>query len=123
LNAVGVRVWVDNEVALDAVTAVSGSGPAYYFLLMEAMQKVGMKMGLDAQTSKLLTLQTALGAAQMALDSDFEVDDLRRRVTSPAGTTEQAVYTFEEGGLRELVEKAMNNCAKRAGEMAKELGE
>jgi pyrroline-5-carboxylate reductase len=123
LNAVGVSVWVDNEVALDAVTAVSGSGPAYYFLLMEAMQEVGMKMGLDPQTSKLLTLQTALGAAQMALDSDVDVDELRRRVTSPAGTTEQAVNTFEAGGLRELVEKAMNNCAKRAKEMAKELGE
>jgi pyrroline-5-carboxylate reductase len=123
LNAVGVSVWVDDEAALDAVTAVSGSGPAYYFLLMEAMQEVGIKMGLDAQTSKLLTLQTALGAAQMALDSDVEVDELRRRVTSPAGTTEQAVNTFEAGGLRELVEKAMNNCAKRAREMAKELGE
>ena len=123
LNAVGISIWVDNEAALNAVTAVSGSGPAYYFLLMEAMQDVGKKMGLDAQTSKLLTLQTALGAAQMALDSDVEVGELRRRVTSPAGTTEQAVNTFEEGGLRELVEKAMNNCAKRAEEMAKELGE
>lgn len=123
LNAVGVSVWVDDEAALDAVTAVSGSGPAYYFLLMEAIQEVGITMGLDAKTSKLLTLQTALGAAQMALDSDVEVDELRRRVTSPGGTTEQAVNTFEAGGLRELVEKAMNNCAKRAREMAKELGE
>jgi pyrroline-5-carboxylate reductase len=123
LNAVGISVWVDNEAALDAVTAVSGSGPAYYFLLMEAMQDVGKKMGLDTHTSKLLTLQTALGAAQMALDSDADVAELRRQVTSPGGTTEQAVNTFEEGGLRELVAKAMNNCAKRAKEMAKELGE
>ena len=123
LNAVGISLWVDNEEALDAVTAVSGSGPAYYFLLMEAMQDVGKKMGLTPETSKLLTLQTALGAAQMALESDVEVDELRRRVTSPAGTTEQAVQTFEQGGLRELVELAMNNCAKRADEMAQELGE
>lgn len=123
LNAVGVSVWVDNEAALDAVTAVSGSGPAYYFLLMEAMQDAGKKMGLDAHSSKLLTLQTALGAAQMALDSDVDVGELRRRVTSAGGTTEQAVNTFEQGGLRELVAKAMNNCANRAKEMAKELGE
>ena len=123
VNAVGVSIWVDDEADLDAVTAVSGSAPAYYFLLMEAMQDVGKKMGLDVKASKLLTLQTALGAAQMALDSDVDVAELRRRVTSPGGTTEQAINTFEAGGLRELVEKAMNNCAKRAREMAKELGE
>ncbi len=123
LNAVGISLWVDNEAALDAVTAVSGSGPAYYFLLMEAMQQVGIEMGLSSEASKLLTLQTALGAAQMALESDVDVAELRRRVTSPAGTTEQAVNTFEQGGLRELVKQAMENCAKRADEMAQELGE
>ena len=123
LDAVGISLWVDSEADLDAVTAVSGSGPAYFFLLMEAMQDAGIKLGLNAQTSKLLTLKTALGAAQMALESDVEVAELRRRVTSPAGTTEQAVTTFENGGLRELVEKAMNNCAQRAQDMAAELGE
>lgn len=121
LEAVGLAVWVDDETQLDAVTAVSGSGPAYFFLLMEAMQASGQALGLDADTARQLTLQTALGAARMAMESDVDVAELRRRVTSPNGTTERAIGIFEQGGLRQLVEQALTGARDRADELAKEL--
>lgn len=121
LEAVGLAVWVDDEAQLDAVTAVSGSGPAYFFLLMEAMQASGQALGLDADTARQLTLQTALGAARMAMESDVDVAELRRRVTSPNGTTERAIGIFEQGGLRQLVEQALTGARDRADELAKEL--
>ena len=123
LGAVGIALWLDNEAQIDAVTAVSGSGPAYYFLLMEAMIAAGEKQGLSRQVSTQLTLQTALGAARMALASDVDPAELRRRVTSPKGTTEQAVHSFEQGGLRALVDQAMVACADRSRAMARELGD
>jgi pyrroline-5-carboxylate reductase len=122
LAAVGSTIWVDSEQQLDAVTAVSGSGPAYFFLVMEAMQEAGIELGLAPDVARQLTLQTALGAARMAVDSDVDVAELRRRVTSPGGTTEQAMLTFEQGGLKPLFAKAMDNCAQRSLELAKELG-
>jgi pyrroline-5-carboxylate reductase len=122
LASIGIARWVESEDALHAVTAVSGSGPAYFFLVMEAMQAAGESLGLDAELSKTLTLQTALGAARMAMEADVDAAELRRRVTSPGGTTEQAIKTFEEGNLRELFLQALKSCDNRSRELAKELG-
>ena len=118
LGAVGITLWVKDESGIDAVTAVSGSGPAYYFLFMEAMQQAGEALGLDSETAKKLTLQTALGAARMALESDDDPATLRRKVTSPGGTTEQAINTFNEGGLSALVNKAMKAASDRSEELS-----
>ena len=90
-NAVGISCWVDDEAKIDAVTAVSGSGPAYFFLMMEAMQKVGQELGLSEQVARDLTIQTALGAAQMASTSEHNATDLRLQVSSPGGTTRAAI--------------------------------
>lgn len=121
LQAVGYTTWVDDEALIDAVTAVSGSGPAYFFLFMEAMIEAGIKQGLDQESATKLTLQTALGAATLAQASDVSVDELRRRVTSAGGTTEQAIKHFEQSGLKEIVEGAMLDCAERSKAMAKEF--
>ncbi|MCB1667028.1 MAG: pyrroline-5-carboxylate reductase [Porticoccaceae bacterium] len=121
LRAVGLAQWVDKEAAIDAVTAVSGSGPAYYFLVMEIMEKVGVELGLEAETARQLTLQTALGAARMALDSDVDTAELRRRVTSPAGTTERAIQSLQNSKLEDIFRQAMKDCVARAEEMAKEM--
>jgi len=123
LSAVGLAVWLDQEQQLDAVTAVSGSGPAYFFLLIEAMTAAGEKLGLPRETAAQLTLQTALGAARMAVASDVDAAELRRRVTSPAGTTEAAIKTFQAGGLEALVEKALGAAAHRSAELAEQLGQ
>lgn len=122
LRAAGLTCWVEEEVLIDAITALSGSGPAYFFLLMEAMQDAGRKLGLDDETARLLTLQTAFGAARMALESAEPPGILRERVTSPGGTTEQAIKTFVEGGLPALVERALKAAAARADELAHSLG-
>ncbi len=122
LASAGINVWVEKESLLDAVTAVSGSGPAYYFLFMEAMQAAGEQLGLSAEQSKQLTLQTALGAARMAIESDDEPAALRTKVTSKGGTTEQAINTFEANNLREIVMKAMQAANNRATELAEQLG-
>lgn len=121
LEAVGVALWVQTEAELDIVTAISGSGPAYYFLMMEAMTAAGTRLGLSEETARGLTLQTALGAARMASSSDVDPTELRRRVTSPNGTTERAIKTFQAEGLEAMVEKAMTACRDRAVEMADEL--
>ncbi|WP_010324973.1 pyrroline-5-carboxylate reductase [Marinobacterium stanieri] len=121
MEAVGIALWVQNEAELDVVTAISGSGPAYYFLMMEAMTAAGAKLGLSEETARGLTLQTALGAARMASSSDVDAAELRRRVTSPKGTTEQAILTFQAEGLEAIVEKAMVACRDRAEAMAAEL--
>lgn len=118
LAAVGIALWLENENQIDAVTALSGSGPAYYFLVMEAMIAAGISLGLDAQTARTLTLQTALGAATMAQQSNVAPAELRRRVTSPGGTTEQALRCFEEGNLVPLFATAMAAAEKRSKELA-----
>ena len=123
LRAVGIALWVNEESQLDAVTAVSGSGPAYFFLLIEAMQAAGEELGLSADAAKQLTLQTALGAAQMAIASDVDAAELRRRVTSPGGTTEQAIKVFEDQGIRSIVNQALTSCRDRSEELAKLLDE
>ncbi|TAN51445.1 MAG: pyrroline-5-carboxylate reductase [Methylococcaceae bacterium] len=122
LRAVGLAVWVDDENLLDAVTALSGSGPAYFFLFMEAMESAGRELGLDADTARLLTQQTALGAAKIAIESSESPEMLRRRVTSPGGTTEQAVLTLEQGGLRNLVQNAMQAALRRSVAMSDQFG-
>lgn len=118
LGHVGLALWVEREELIHAVTAVSGSGPAYYFLFMEAMISAGEKLGLDRDTATALTLQTALGAARMAGTSDLTPAQLRQAVTSPKGTTEQAILTFQRAGLDTLVEDAMQACANRSRELA-----
>jgi pyrroline-5-carboxylate reductase len=123
LSAVGIVLWLDDEQQLDAVTAVSGSGPAYFFLLIEAMTAAGEKLGLPRETAAQLTLQTALGAALMATGSDVDAAELRRRVTSPAGTTEAAIKSFQAGGFEALVETALTAAAHRSAEMAEQLGQ
>ncbi|UTW06214.1 pyrroline-5-carboxylate reductase [Pseudomonas benzenivorans] len=123
LGAVGLALWLDEERLIDAVTAVSGSGPAYFFLLIEAMTAAGEKLGLPRETAAQLTQYTALGAAQMAVASDVDAAELRRRVTSPAGTTEAAIKTFQAGGFEALVEQALNAAARRSAELAEQLGQ
>ena len=122
LSAVGTTCWVDSEQALDAVTALSGSGPAYFFLFMEAMIDAGCELGLDRDTAAALAMQTGLGASRMALENEVDLEELRRRVTSPGGTTERAIQSFEADGLRDVVSNAMRSAADRAAEMARELG-
>ncbi|MFT6791746.1 MAG: pyrroline-5-carboxylate reductase [Cellvibrionaceae bacterium] len=121
-NAVGNCIWLNNEKLIDVVTAVSGSGPAYFFLLMEAMINTGIQQGLTADQARKLTLQTAAGAAVLAQDSDVSVHELRRRVTSPGGTTEQAVLSFEKAGFPTVIADAMIACIARSQEMTKEFG-
>jgi pyrroline-5-carboxylate reductase len=122
LRAAGLTVWVDDEELLDAVTALSGSGPAYFFLVMEALEEAGITLGLGRQTSRLLTLQTALGAAKMALESNDDTAALRQRVTSPGGTTERALEVFEDGKLRALFVEALTAARDRSRELADQLG-
>lgn len=123
LSAVGLALWLEQEALLDAVTAVSGSGPAYFFLMMEAMTLAGEKLGLDRASAALLTQHTALGAARMALESDVDAAELRRRVTSPAGTTEAAIKHFQSQGFEALVEGALAAASRRSAELAEQLGQ
>ena len=123
MRSVGLTVWVEQERMLDAVTALSGSGPAYFFLLIEAMTAAGEKLGLPRATAAQLTLHTALGAARMATESDVEAAELRRRVTSPNGTTEAAIKTFQAGGFEALVQQALDAAARRSAELAEQLGQ
>ncbi len=122
LRAVGLALWVADESQLDAVTAVSGSGPAYFFLLMEAMEKAAVELGLDEHSARLLIQQTALGAAKIALESAESPTILRERVTSPGGTTQKAIETFQSNGFTELVSKALHAARDRSIEMSKQLG-
>jgi pyrroline-5-carboxylate reductase len=122
LRAVGLALWIEDEAQMDAVTALSGSGPAYFFLFMEALQAAGNQLGLPPETARLLTLQTAFGAAKMALESSDDVSTLRRRVTSPGGTTESAVAVLEDNGFADLVNKALQAAAARSQQLADEFG-
>ncbi len=122
LRAVGLTRWVDNEAQMDAVTALSGSGPAYFFLVMEAMEQAGIELGLSNETARLLTLQTALGAARMAMESSDGPALLRERVTSPGGTTERALGILEQGELRQLFAKALSGAKERSVELSELLG-
>lgn len=122
LRAVGLTQWVEEEDQLDLVTALSGSGPAYFFLVMEALQEAATRQGLPAETARLLALQTAFGASRMALESAEDAATLRQRVTSPGGTTEQALQVLEDGGLRRLMAQALEAAARRSRELAEQFG-
>ncbi|MEZ5584211.1 MAG: pyrroline-5-carboxylate reductase [Candidatus Competibacteraceae bacterium] len=122
LRAVGLTVWVDEEALMDSVTALSGSGPAYFFLVMEALEKAGISLGLNPTQARLLTLQTAFGATKMALESAEDVATLRARVTSPGGTTERAIAELQAGELETLFGKALSAAHQRARELGDWLG-
>lgn len=123
LRAGGLTRWVEREELLDAVTALSGSGPAYFFLLMEALEEAGIGLGLDAESARLLTIQTALGAARMAMESTDSPRELRERVTSPGGTTERALRVLHDGGFRALVASAVAAARDRSEELSRLLAE
>lgn len=121
-NAVGTTVWVASEALLDAVTAVSGSGPAYFFALIEAIAQAGTALGLDGETAMKLTLQTALGAAALAQQSSEGVATLRQNVTSPGGTTEEALKSLNANQFDAVIAEAVRQCAARASTLGKEFG-
>ena len=122
LRAVGIVTWVKDEQLIDVVTALSGSGPAYFFLVMEALEQAAIAAGLDTKQARLLTLETAFGAAKMALESGEEPAILRQRVTSPGGTTERAIKVMEELGVRRILEQAVTAATRRAGELGDLFG-
>ncbi len=122
LRAVGLTIWVEDEHLLDSVTALSGSGPAYFFLVMEALEQAGIRLGLTAEHARLLTLQTAFGASKMALESTASPATLRTRVTSPGGTTERALAVLREGELEALFARALEAACQRARELGDLLG-
>ncbi|AVP96376.1 pyrroline-5-carboxylate reductase [Ahniella affigens] len=122
LAAVGPTVWIEQEALMDAVTAVSGSGPAYFFLLMESMIAAGVAQGLSEPAARELVLNTALGAARMAVNEPLGPAELRRRVTSPNGTTQAAIETFEAGGFRELTARAIARATERGRELSQQAG-
>ncbi|GGC15340.1 pyrroline-5-carboxylate reductase [Oxalicibacterium flavum] len=122
LHAVGETVWLDDEALIDPVTAVSGSGPAYVFYFLEAMQQAAQEMGLSAEQGNALAIATFTGAAQLAAQSSDPVSVLRERVTSKGGTTYAALTSMEESGVREAIVKAMKAAAARGRELGDEFG-
>lgn len=113
----GIVTWVKEENDIDLFTALSGSGPAYVFLFMEAMINAAKKSGLDEEVAKTFALQTVAGATELVLNSSLNIKELRQKVTSPAGTTAAAIAVFQQYGLEELVFKAMDSAVKRAKEL------
>jgi len=123
LRAVGITVWLGDEKQIDAVTALSGSGPAYIFNVIEVMENAGTQLGLDAQTARRLAVQTAFGASKLALESADDPATLRKKVTSPGGTTERALGVLDEGRLGNLFMAALQAASDRAAELADQLGD
>jgi pyrroline-5-carboxylate reductase len=122
LRAVGRTVWLDEEGLIDPVTAVSGSGPAYVFYFLEAMQQAALEMGLSKQQGRELAIATFTGAAQLAAQSEEPVEVLRQRVTSKGGTTHAAIASMEAAGVKEAIVAAMKAAAARGCELGEELG-
>ncbi|WP_273777403.1 MULTISPECIES: pyrroline-5-carboxylate reductase [unclassified Acinetobacter] len=123
LAATGLTIWVNSEAQIDAVTAVSGSGPAYFFYMMESMIRAGKNLGLDEKVATALTLQTALGAAQMAITSASTPAELRKNVTSPNGTTQAALEVFDRAQISQNIQAALAAAQKRSQELAQELSD
>jgi pyrroline-5-carboxylate reductase len=117
LGAMGKEIYFDDEDYLDMVTAVSGSGPAYFYLFAEALVEGAVRLGLKRQAAEALVLQTMLGAAHLMSESEKTPAELRRNVTSKGGTTERAIQVFEQGGLAEIVSRAVKAAYRRAKEM------
>lgn len=122
MSAAGETVWLDQESQMDAATAISGSGPAYFFLLIEALEAAGMAIGLPHETSRRLAAATARGAGRMAAESGLEPATLREQVTSKGGTTAAALEVMEVGGLRGIVKSAVEAAARRSVELADQSG-
>ncbi len=123
MSSVGITVWVDDEALMDTITAVSGSGPAYFFQVIEAMEKAATALGLSAEAARSLTLQTAYGAAKMALESPESAEVLKQSVTSPGGTTAAALNVLNNGNINDLFQQALTAAQHRAKELAEIAGE
>lgn len=121
MRAVGAVLWVDDEAQMDTVTAVSGSGPAYFFALMEAMEQAATAHGLAPDAARLLVEETAYGAARLALESEDTPAELRARVTSPGGTTAAGLNELDKADFDGLVARVIEAARNRARELAKEL--
>lgn len=122
LRSVGIVVWLTDEKLMDVVTSLSGNGPAYFFLMMEALQQAACELGLPEDIARLLTLQTALGASRMAIESGKPLAELRRHVTSPGGTTESALSVLEENNIRGIFKKTLQAAKLRSEELAEIMG-
>lgn len=120
--AVGDTLWLEDEEQMNTVTALSGSGPAYFFLFMESLQAAATELGLPPDKARQLTLKTALGAARLAIQGEDDVTTLRAKVTSPGGTTERGIAELEQGGLRGIVRQALAAARQRSKELAKQIG-
>ncbi len=123
LFSVGECFWVDEEKLIDAITAISGSGPAYFFLLMQSMTQAGMALGLDEETANSLSIQTAYGASLMANKTGKDSRTLRAEVTSPNGTTQSAIESFQDQNFEGIVANATRAAYDRARELSNELGD
>ena len=123
LSSVGECFWVNEEKLIDAITAISGSGPAYFFLLMESMKQAGMALGLDEETANSLSIQTAYGASLMANKTGKDSRTLRAEVTSPNGTTQSAIESFQDQNFEGIVANATRAAYDRARELSNELGD
>jgi len=122
MRAVGTTLWVEREEQMDAITAVSGSGPAYVFYFIEALQQAGVELGLPPADAERMALETFAGAVKLARSSAEDVATLRRRVTSPGGTTERAVNAMDTAGVRSAITQAVRAAAERSRELGDELG-
>lgn len=123
LRTVGATLWLEDEALLDSLTAVSGSGPAYVFYVIEAMQQTAMELGLSQEQAQTLSLATVAGAAQLAIQSPETVTTLRQRVTSPGGTTHAAITAMEAAGLPQAIAHGMQAAARRSRELGEEFGQ
>jgi pyrroline-5-carboxylate reductase len=121
MDSVGISHWVDEEFKIDVVTALSGSGPAYFFLFMEYMQKTAIELGLKPEVAAKLTEQTALGSAILAQRSSDDITQLRQKVTSPNGTTEAALNSFNHNNLEETIKQALHAANERSVQLSKDF--
>jgi pyrroline-5-carboxylate reductase len=121
LRSVGITLWVTNEKLIDTIAALSGSGPAYFFSVMETLEKTAIKLGLNEEDAHLLTLQTALGAARLAMSTNETTHELRERVTSKGGITEKALAVLETHGTNAAFAKALEAAYDHSIEMSKQL--
>ncbi|HUX63273.1 pyrroline-5-carboxylate reductase [Sulfuricella sp.] len=122
LGAVGMTLWLEREEQMDAITAISGSGPAYVFLFIEALQEAAVGLGLTPDQARALSLETFLGATKLALQSSEDAATLRARVTSKGGTTESAILVMESAGIKRVITQAAQAACLRSRELGDELG-